>query len=60
MSNIEVVGLGALNIDTIYKVERILGDGETVVNREQVERILGDRETAVNRTHRQDIFFSLL
>jgi len=31
MSNIEVVGLGALNIDHIYKVERILGDGETVV-----------------------------
>jgi len=50
MSNIEVVGLGALNIDTIYKVERILGDGETIVNREQVERILGDEETAVNRT----------
>ena len=32
MSNIEVVGLGALNIDHIYQVERILGDGETVVN----------------------------
>jgi len=31
MSNIEVVGLGALNIDHIYKVERILEDGETVV-----------------------------
>jgi len=31
MSNIEVVGLGALNIDHIYKVERILGDGEAVV-----------------------------
>ena len=41
MSNIEVVGLGALNIDHIYKVERILGDGETVANREQIERILG-------------------
>jgi ribokinase len=27
----EVVGLGALNIDHIYKVERILDDGETVV-----------------------------
>jgi ribokinase len=26
-----VVGLGALNTDHIYKVERILGDGETVV-----------------------------
>ncbi len=31
MSKIEVVGLGALNIDQIYKVERILEDGETVV-----------------------------
>ena len=31
MSNIEVVGLGALNIDHLYRVERILGDGETVV-----------------------------
>ncbi len=32
MNNIEVVGLGALNIDHIYKVERILDDGEAVVN----------------------------
>ena len=32
MSNIEVVGLGALNIDHIYKVERILDDGEVVVD----------------------------
>ena len=32
MSNIEVVGLGALNIDHLYKVERILDDGEAVVN----------------------------
>ncbi len=31
MSNIEVIGLGALNIDHIYKVERILEDGEAVV-----------------------------
>ncbi len=31
MSNIEVVGLGALNIDHIHKVERIRDDGETVV-----------------------------
>jgi len=31
VNNIEVVGLGALNIDHIYKVERILEDGETVV-----------------------------
>ncbi|MFC1940495.1 carbohydrate kinase family protein [Chloroflexota bacterium] len=32
MSNIEVIGLGALNIDRIYRVEHILTDGETVVN----------------------------
>jgi ribokinase len=31
MSNIEVVGLGALNIDHLYRVERILDDGEAVV-----------------------------
>jgi ribokinase len=31
MNTIEVVGLGALNIDHIYKVERILDDGEAVV-----------------------------
>ena len=31
MSNSEVVGLGALNTDNIYRVERILEDGETVV-----------------------------
>jgi ribokinase len=31
MSNIQVVGLGALNMDYLYKVERILDDGETVV-----------------------------
>ena len=30
MSNIEVVGLGALNIDHIYQVERLLGDRETM------------------------------
>jgi len=32
MSNIEVVGLGALNIDYLYQVERILDDGETVID----------------------------
>ena len=32
MSNVEVVGLGALSIDHMYRVERILGDGEAVVN----------------------------
>ena len=32
MSKIEVIGLGALNIGHIYKVEHILGDGEAVVS----------------------------
>ena len=32
MNYIDVVGLGALNIDHLYKVERILDDGETVVS----------------------------
>ncbi len=32
MSNIEVIGLGALNVDHIYKVERIFEDGEAVVD----------------------------
>jgi len=32
MGKIEIIGLGALNIDNIYKVERILEDGETVVD----------------------------
>jgi ribokinase len=32
MNTFEVIGLGALNIDHIYKVERILEDGEAVVN----------------------------
>ncbi len=32
MSHIEVAGLGALNIDHMYRVERILDDGEAVVN----------------------------
>jgi ribokinase len=31
VSNIEITGLGALNIDHLYKVERILEDSETVV-----------------------------
>ncbi len=31
MSNIKVVGLGALNMDYLYQVERILDDGETLV-----------------------------
>ena len=39
LSTIEVVGLGALNMDKIGQVELILGDGETAVSREHVERI---------------------
>ncbi len=31
MTNIEIIGLGALNTDHLYKVARILEDGETVV-----------------------------
>ena len=30
MSNIEVIGLGALNLDRVYLVERILSDGEAL------------------------------
>lgn len=32
MGSIEVAGLGALNIDYLYQVERIVDDGEVVVN----------------------------
>ena len=32
MSKIEVVGLGALNIDRVYRVERLLTDGEAVAD----------------------------
>lgn len=32
MNNIEVVGLGALNMDHLYRLERILEDGEAVVS----------------------------
>ncbi len=31
MNDIEIIGLGALNVDLLYKVERIVQDGETVV-----------------------------
>ncbi|MFC1933149.1 carbohydrate kinase family protein [Chloroflexota bacterium] len=44
MSNIEVVGLGALNMDCLYKVERILADGEAVVE----EPILSPGGSAAN------------
>jgi len=43
MSSIEVVGLGALNIDHIYKVERLLDDGETVI--EEAESFPGGSAT---------------
>ena len=32
MSKSQIIGVGALNMDHIYKVERTLGDGETVVD----------------------------
>jgi ribokinase len=32
LNNIEVVGLGALNMDHVFRVERILADGEAVVD----------------------------
>lgn len=32
MTKIQIIGVGALNIDHIYKVERILENGETVVD----------------------------
>lgn len=32
MNSIQIIGVGALNTDYIYKVERILEDGETVVD----------------------------
>ncbi|MCD6452949.1 MAG: carbohydrate kinase family protein [Dehalococcoidales bacterium] len=35
MNNLEVVGLGALNIDHLYQVEHILSDGETVTSQTQ-------------------------
>jgi len=36
MSNIEVIGLGALNVDHLYQVERILEDGEAVVDKAEI------------------------
>ena len=35
MTNTEVIGLGALNIDHIYRVECLLEDGEAVVDEAQ-------------------------
>jgi len=32
LSHIEVIGLGALNVDHLYRLEHILDDGEAVVN----------------------------
>ena len=42
MSNLEIVGLGALNMDDIYQVDRIAGDKERAVNTKIAERALGD------------------
>ena len=42
MNNIEVVGLGALNMDYLYQVERLVEDGE------QVERISRYTEAELN------------
>lgn len=36
MNNIKVIGLGALNMDYLYRVERILTDGETTVKESSV------------------------
>ncbi len=44
MGNIKVVGLGALNMDYLYQVERIITDGETVGN----EPILSPGGSAAN------------
>ncbi len=44
MSDIEVVGLGALNMDHLYRVESILDDGEAVVK----ESILSPGGSAAN------------
>ncbi len=44
VSKIAVVGLGALNMDYLYRVERILDDGETVVK----ESILSPGGSAAN------------
>ena len=49
MSNIEVVGLGALNMDNIYQVDFILGDGETAVDVEHVVRTPRYREAEPKR-----------
>ena len=50
LSSVEVVGLGALNIDNIHQVESIPGDGETAVDGERIERILSDGETVVKES----------
>jgi ribokinase len=42
MSNLEIVGLGALNMDDIYQVDRITGDKERAVNTKIAERAPGD------------------
>jgi len=44
MTKIQVIGLGALNIDHIYKVERVLGDRETAADKGHVEHVPKYRE----------------
>ena len=36
MSNIEVIGMGAMNMDHLYQVERILSDGQAPVKNFQL------------------------
>ena len=44
MNNLEVVGLGALNIDHLYQIESILGDAETAADVAHVVRPPGYTE----------------
>ena len=47
MSNIKVIGLGALNMDYLYRIERILEDGEAVVS----EMVSASGGSAANTIH---------
>jgi hypothetical protein len=40
VNQIEVVGLGALNMDHLYQVESIVGDGETVEHVEHIPKYI--------------------
>ena len=48
MTKIQVIGLGALNIDHIYRVERILENGETVL-KESVSFLGGSAANTIYR-----------